>query len=183
MLKTCFKCKQDLPVDRFSTTGSGKDRKLRSYCKPCDAADIKLRRRVTKTDKGMCIYCFNPVKDKAIVCLPHYLRRIFSRNNSRDALKINTAQRNELVEKIISSMQPNGVCPYTGEKLVFGENVHLDHKIPISRAPELAYELNNLQLVSEEYNQAKGAKTDSEFLEFCKLILTRAGCIVIPPEG
>jgi 5-methylcytosine-specific restriction endonuclease McrA len=62
-------------------------------------------------------------------------------------------------------------CPYTGEKLILGQNVSLDHKIPRSRRPDLAYEYSNLQWVSKTYNRCKSDLTDAEFRKLCRTVL------------
>lgn len=64
-------------------------------------------------------------------------------------------------------------CPYNGEYLVPGVNCWLDHRMPVSRFPELAKDPTNVEWVDKRINLAKGDMTPEEFLGLCKLVSSR----------
>jgi ribosomal protein L32 len=70
----------------------------------------------------------------------------------------------------------NWLCPYTGEKLVLGVNVELDHILPVSRYPEHRNDVNNVEWVSEKANQMKQSLTKEEFILSIRSIATYLNC-------
>ncbi len=62
-------------------------------------------------------------------------------------------------------------CAYTGEPLT-PEAASLDHKIPLSRGGE--HGLENLAIVDESVNAAKGTKTLEEFVAMCRKVVAHA---------
>jgi len=68
------------------------------------------------------------------------------------------------------------VCPYLGVALTL-ENACIDHRLPMSRFPELAQEITNLEWVSRRANLMKGDLTPDEFRDLCRLVAHP-----IPPE-
>jgi len=65
-------------------------------------------------------------------------------------------------------------CPYTGIDLVLGTNTELDHKFPVSRFPELAEDLDNVEWVCSIINKAKYDRTKNEFLALCEKVVMTA---------
>ena len=61
-------------------------------------------------------------------------------------------------------------CAYTNNKLIPRINMTLDHKIPISRDPELAKCIDNVHWVIYSVNVFKNYMTHNEFLQICKTI-------------
>jgi hypothetical protein len=51
MTKTCSICKQELPIDQFSSGGRY------AYCRPCQAADQAERKRLVKEGRRRCRLC------------------------------------------------------------------------------------------------------------------------------
>jgi 5-methylcytosine-specific restriction endonuclease McrA len=60
----------------------------------------------------------------------------------------------------------NYQCYYCGIKVAQGDNLHLDHKIPLSKDGE--HSITNLTPACATCNLKKGTKTDIEFLEIMK---------------
>jgi hypothetical protein len=58
-------------------------------------------------------------------------------------------------------------CPYTGLKLVPGENASLDHIKPVSKFPELACEISNVEWVHKKINWMKMDWDKQDFIDFC----------------
>jgi 5-methylcytosine-specific restriction endonuclease McrA len=86
-------------------------------------------------------------------------------------LDVGTKEVALLLKKKLDSQ--NYCCAYTNEPLVFGENVQLDHILPVSRFPEIRNDPNNVEWVSARVNHAKNAMTRDEFIEFCRIISQR----------
>jgi 5-methylcytosine-specific restriction endonuclease McrA len=82
----------------------------------------------------------------------------------RCARKKGITYTNETIATVRSYLFDNipSHCPFTGEPLTKGENLHLDHIIPVSRGGEWI-SLDNLRWVSETYNRAKFDMTAEEF--------------------
>lgn len=74
----------------------------------------------------------------------------------------------DLTNDLCKLLRENSFCPYTQQPLIPGVNLHIDHILPISRGGAIL-NINNLQLVSEQYNRAKWNLTDSEFARHWKL--------------
>lgn len=64
----------------------------------------------------------------------------------------------------------NYICPYSGEKIVFGYNDSVDHILPKSRFPEVVYDPSNIQWVTRHVNHMKWDMTHNEFMEHIKRI-------------
>jgi hypothetical protein len=69
-------------------------------------------------------------------------------------------------------------CPYSGIELVLGVNAWLDHKMPVSRFPELRGDRSNVEWLDERVNKVKNAMTPEEFIRFCKLVASNRCHIV-----
>lgn len=55
-------------------------------------------------------------------------------------------------------------CAYTGEELT-PQTASLDHKVPLSQGGE--HTIDNLHLVRQDVNRAKGAMDDADFIQMC----------------
>lgn len=149
-MKKCSNCKVYLSGGNFY--------KNTSRCKKCYGIVQLIRQKQHRTDRS-----------------PLWLQAIIKSTLRRRNLPLGSLiKRKELSLLLHEMLQTALVCPYTGDKLIPGVNLHLDHKIPISRQPELALDINNLQFVSKRYNHAKYDMTDKEFLTFCKLVIKRS---------
>ena len=158
-----------------------------TYCRTCRQKDRKqaswryaamnLRRKRQK--QGLCQLCCQPAVSGIVMCIYHAIYRILYKQ-AKTRKQVNwmdmpIQDRKCMLEQLTQMAQDTSVCPYTQQPLIFGQNMHLDHKTPVSRDITQIYTLDNLQWVSAEYNRHKHDKTDAEFLEFCKLIVTNAG--------
>ena len=94
----------------------------------------------------------NPEKRRA---LKHNRRARIKGNGGTFTFK----ELNELFE------QQEGFCAYCGELLYssFDKEVHIDHKIPLSRGGH--NDISNIALSCARCNLQKGTKTDEEFLQ------------------
>ena len=72
-------------------------------------------------------------------------------------------------------------CALTGRPLDWNvpEDYQYDHVVPIARGGDNT--LNNLQILCNEANQAKGRLTDQEFIDLCKEVVIHAGFKIWKP--
>tara|TARA_Y100001938_G_C8089314_1_gene434096 strand:+ start:2539 stop:3141 length:603 start_codon:yes stop_codon:yes gene_type:complete len=72
-------------------------------------------------------------------------------------------------------------CALTGRPLDWNvpEDYQYDHVVPIARGGDNT--LNNLQILCNEANQAKGHLTDQEFIDLCKEVVIHAGFKIWKP--
>jgi 5-methylcytosine-specific restriction endonuclease McrA len=85
--------------------------------------------------------------------------------NSHDISTKKWAELRDLLE------QQGGRCAYSGELLILGQNMSLDHKTPRSRGG--GNELSNLQWVTWRINLMKNDLTHEEFLRMCALVVMK----------
>ena len=70
------------------------------------------------------------------------------------------------VDIIVNQLKvQNGLCAYTGRPLVVGENLSVEHVIPVSAQPHLIAEPANILLVDLAANRAKMALSLDKFKE------------------
>jgi hypothetical protein len=71
----------------------------------------------------------------------------------------------------------NGICPYTGLNLIlsnYAKNQSMFYKASLDRInSSLGYVKGNIQFISASANFAKGSMTNSEMIEFCKIIANK----------
>ena len=126
-------------------------------CETCRSNLNQLRadRKLLRQQLGLCITCGK--ESSGNKCVNCYLK---------ETAHFHLKQR-KLYPKLIEILNgQNGVCPYTGEKLILGQNTTLDHKIPKSRGG--TSDISNLQWVYKgefDVNWMKGMMTEEEFLE------------------
>jgi hypothetical protein len=76
-------------------------------------------------------------------------------------------------KEILASFESqNGICYYSGIKLIIGKNASLDHKIPKSKhgIEDGVYDAGNLVWCDKMVNIMKNSMTDDEFIAMCKKI-------------
>lgn len=121
-------------------------------------ADLKLIRQ----QLGLCLKCGKEKFDGATRCVTCFLK---------DIAHCHFGQRKLYVKLFEILDRQNGFCPYTGEKLVLGQNATLDHKV--SRARGGSSDLFNLQWVYKgdfDVNWMKGMMSEEEFFVAIKKI-------------
>lgn len=144
-------------------------------CRPClDKAGATAKRlRAERIAAGLCFRC-----GREPIATRH--RRIQAQTKGRQPLcrscyikvAANTALGSDLLAPLLEAKleAQGGRCPYTGEILILGMNDSIDHILPISRFPELAGDINNVEWVSLSTNIMKRHLTKEEFLEQIRLI-------------
>lgn len=161
-------------------TKQRRDRASRGFCQDCgnpatqgrakcdfhNQASNEWRAALSANRKaaGHCVTCGNPDGGRASKC-----DRCWFRGVARQTLG-STAQGDAIRAIFLGQ---NGRCVYTGEVLVPGVNASLDHKIPKSLGG--SNDVGNLQWVTKEVNTAKWDRTEDQFLELCRKIVSHRG--------
>lgn len=182
MKKVCSLCKEFKDLNEFHNDKSFKSGKY-SRCKTCKILQSgnwnklnserhnknKNKSTLNRLSKGLCKGCIKErLPNHNSFCEYHYIKSLAHCHFKMSTLDYNNITI-QLKEKLISQ---NYICPYTGETLILGLNAHLEHILPVSRFPEYRYDLDNLEWVIKEVNQAKYNLTKDEFIIMCKRIIS-----------
>ena len=114
--------------------------------------------------KGLCGWCLEKRLSHSVqFCEKHWFRdksyKHFKSGKFWEQLK-------EIAE------QQNYTCPYTGDKLIPGFNMSLDHII--SKSEGGVNTVDNVQWVTWHINVAKSSLSHAEFIELCKKVANRS---------
>jgi len=137
----------------------------KAMCQRCmDAikAASKAQREAWKAS-GMCCDCGSPV----ILNNTMFCQKCWFQKTARSRLGSQKYWR-LLIKKLEDQ---HHTCPYTGVRLIPGENAWLDHIYPVSRFPEISSDPNNVEWVCREINEMKRDRTRAEFLDYITHIL------------
>jgi hypothetical protein len=119
---------------------------------------------LNKKTKGHCTNCLNTATIKTSQY--HICDLCYCKSVSRSRLGTsNYAQ--QVLDKL---KEQDYKCPYTKIELELGVNCSLDHILPVSRFPDKANDLDNVEWVTRHVNTAKNNMTPEEFISFIKLI-------------
>ena len=166
--KFCGKCKTLVPIDNFHRQVDSKDG-FRYNCKDCVKPYSKNRYRKRKREAkkhGICIKfgCDIKTLDKSRICRTHFYQGV----------ALTTLKKKSLWEDLERIADRQGyVCPLTGDKLVAGINMSLDHIKPVSRFPELRTDIDNLQWLTKWANVSKSNLDLEEFIVNCFKVTKR----------
>ena len=159
---TCPRCKQ-----RPSADGVQRCAECREQHR--EASLTWGRKRTTsRRRQGKCVYCGQQpyMSGHAEHKMPHcetcYLSRM-AQNYLGDS-----ARASELLAVL---EQQNYRCAYTGEVMELGVNASLEHRFPVSRFPERACDISNMEWVLWKVNEMKRDRTPDEFLDDIRTIL------------
>ena len=175
--KTCDICGKRFPRDgeHFHRNRRTQDGFMKT-CKLCRKVSRKARyqknqhkerqahaiRYAQKKDQGLCVTCGKPALNGGVFCEYHWTARVAR-------LYLDGSYTKALIKKAAAQKY---LCPYTGERLFPGVNMSLDHRYPVSRFPEKAKTLANLQWVSSVANAAKADLTEEEFFNLCETVVS-----------
>lgn len=122
----------------------------------------RILRREAK-DKGLCQICYilpYTISTKSNLLCDICWAKNISKNTLGDEGNFQT---------VLNVWKSSGeVCKYTGEKLIRGKNVSLDHIVPKSKGGSNNYD--NLQFVLTSVNMMKFSLDEDYFLEMCRKI-------------
>jgi len=172
-LKICSKCKKEYPNNKnyFNKDKNQKDGRS-YYCKWCQNILRKqsynrtynTERNTSKTQlirarrfaNGTCIDCTSPRMENNNYCEKHYLQQL---SNTRFKTIKYWIHIKEKLEK------QNYTCPYSGRKLILGENASIDHIKPAYLHPDLTEDMDNIHIVDKQANYAKHKLTETDFFK------------------
>jgi hypothetical protein len=178
--KQCTVCRQLKPLSAFHRdTDSGDGRtsgciqcrkefykiNKAKYAKHAISYYLRHRSEILKRQKEYRKNNKEKIRILEVQKIAHIsVRRLFNRAN----LDFDPKQQSELILHLDQLLKNTPYCPYTGEPLVPGKNLHLDHKIPVSKGGSII-DPNNLQWTSKVYNYAKHILTNEEFARHWKI--------------
>ncbi len=182
VFRLCRQCKKVLPETQFYVSRSRRSRSragLASRCMECcreharnrqkgktqaEKEGMKRRRR-ERLDAGLCGTCNTlRIQHSSSHCLRHWFVQTSSNH-------FGTSKHAKRLQEIAE--RQGYLCPYTGKKLVPCVNMTLDHIVPVSRDPENANSIDNVQWVDDLANRSKNTMTHDEFLIFCHEVASR----------
>lgn len=104
------------------------------------------------------VTCAEPIISNNYKCLSHW-----ADNFNRTAKRCNYTKVE--FKKIIIDLwtKQNGKCAITGDQLIPGVNIHVDHIVPLYRGGNS--DPSNLRLIKDYVNKLKGSLLDEEFEE------------------
>ena len=168
----CDRCKEEIALSRRKRSSGGTCTVCYRYwddpSKPCpgckERTALKRKKLQAKRDKaGLCTRCgekCNYPGKKCLVC--HMKAAASSHLKSVDKWKL----------LLLLLEDQDGLCAYTGEPLILGENASLDHIVPRSRGG--SNDIDNLQWVTRTVNWAKSNLSHEAFLGMCKAVALNA---------
>lgn len=166
--KFCGSCKKLVPIENFHKDSGNRDG-LKYTCKDCchivDKRRYREQNKISE-EKGICrtYSCSNIPNKGSRTCEVHFYYKIAS----------NTLKSVAFWQDIRAiAERQNYICPLTGDTLVAGVNMSLDHIKPTSKYPELLTDLKNLQWLSKWANWAKGSLSQEEFISNCLKVTNR----------
>ena len=146
-MKTCFRCKQNKPIERFFKSSNTSD-KLHSWCKDCcKEGNITSRDKQNSTIEGRA--------------------KIFLRNAQKSARK-----RNQIFDLTIQDIvdaweQQYQICAYSGREMTLKHGEL--NTVSIERIDsKVGYTKENTILVCQAVNRMKSDFSYEEFYELCK---------------
>jgi 5-methylcytosine-specific restriction endonuclease McrA len=126
-----------------------------------------LNREKSRNQIGLCILCGKNKSGSSKKCSKCYAKEVSS-------FHFGSVDRADELFCLLNHQ--NGICPYTGIKLVIGDNASLDHKIPKSKGG--GDDLDNLQWLYFgifDVNKMKWNLTDKEFIEAILILSKKVG--------
>lgn len=151
-------------------TGCGKERSPNKLkCETClnRIRVINSNRSKLRKANGQCYVCANPVDPNVssmtieyVLCVVCYMKRMAR-------LHLNSAEDGPKLQALFDKQ--NGLCAYTKEKLILGDNASIDHITPISRGGDDS-DIANLQWVTWTVNNCKRNLTHDEWITLCRKV-------------
>lgn len=127
-------------------------------------------RYFSRRDAGLCPKCGDPAT-VGTLCLNDWFANVASNHG------LPRGSGGKALKQIWESQK--GLCAYTGEPLVPGDNASLDHKIPVTQGG--MYSLDNVQWVVYQINRMKNDMTEDDFFRACRRVLEQQGYTVYSP--
>lgn len=117
------------------------------------------KKKLENLEKGLCSRCDEIILPNNSKCRMCYLKHIATKRTG-------SVENWQAIEQKFLSQ--NGLCPYSGVKLVLGLNADLDHRVPVSLGG--SNDISNLQWLYRPINTMKWNLSEVDFLETIKLV-------------
>lgn len=175
-MKQCTRCKESKPLDQFGKDSRNSDN-LRSWCKPCLKIYQAERSARPEVKAERRTYLRNKRKDPKFRASER-ARQLW------DAARIRANDRNEsftlTVERIQRALEI-GVCERSGIEFDL-DNRFRKGTVRSPRTPSVdrrnpfePYSDDNVSIVCDWYNMAKGQLEENELLSYCVKLLVANG--------
>lgn len=119
------------------------------FCQDCLNKDCEKRKR--KKEAGICYSCKNVAVENRSKCAECFMK----------AMAKQAGTTAEILKDIWN--EQNGICTYSGRKLIIGINASVDHKMPKSKGGN--NDSSNLQFVHKTVNFAKNNLLENDFIQ------------------
>lgn len=150
----------------------------RLQCRPCLDKVRAITKRVHKKylDSGLCFRCGQAPMNIS--------QRLMRRQQTKPLPVCETCYIKSLTRAATGSSRAwkaiaekfqaqGGRCPYTNSPIALGVNASIDHILPVSRFPEQAANIDNLEWIRYDINIIKRDLTKDEFLQIIGQIANR----------
>ena len=170
MTKICSKCGEEKPLESFHNHTRSKDGK-QAQCKACARIASNEWRRRNKSVASAAMGQYRQTWDGAVRERYH---------NSRHRARVNGYEftiTQDYLFKLLTKQ--NYKCALTGDNLSFvsGDS----NKLSLDRKDNSkGYEIDNVQWVTWEVNNAKGKLSDAQFIELCRKVCVTESSETIP---
>jgi len=162
-MKECSQCKNNLENESFPEDKRKKD-KVGNKCKKCIKENVRQwhkNNRKHRIENGLCLICNKKKILKWQYCVEHWLKEIATKH-------LGSVKHYKFLKELAEKQ--NFLCPYTKIKLIPGDNMSLDHVIPISKDPSLKHDPNNVQWTTWTVNKMKHNLSHTNFLKMCQKV-------------
>ena len=173
-MKTCTKCKKELPPTEFHKNNTKKD-KLSNVCKSCSNLATRewqeknrehhnkqqREQKANRNKKGLCRHCLNERIKNSTMCEKHWYEDISARH-------FKTTKYGEFLKNLADRQKYK--CAYTDEILIPATNMSLDHITSNHDDSSKKEDLNNVQWVTKDINLIKNKLSHQSFIDLCKYI-------------
>lgn len=133
------------------------------YCSTCREKQAKRQQSVyaRRLANACCHRCGQSLGEaRGKTCIPCSLKSIARKRLGNEA-------RWEELLTLFEKQEKR--CAISGQQLMFGLNASLDHKLATSRGG--THDLQNLQWVTKQVNEAKNSHSETELIEMCYAII------------
>lgn len=160
--KFCVKCDKEFPAtSEFFSSDRTMHSGLHSYCKKC-LVIYGRKKKHDNLEKGGCYACGkDKLEHSAHLCFKCWVKA----TSLRRLKKTYTKDLIDIIEK------QKYICPYTGDVLVPGHNMSLEHIEAASVNSDRKRDINNVTWVSFWANAARGNLSHKDFYEHCKKVV------------
>lgn len=161
--RNCKSCRKYKERSEFYEHPNGANG-LQAKCKTCfPGYNPKTKRDLYTKRKaqGVCVKCGDVcLPDHSLFCEGCWWQNVGSKTFGHKSGV-------QILRRIWT--RQDGLCAYTGEKLIPGKNASVDHITPVFHAGATTEE--NLQWVTRQINLMKSSMPHKEFLAMCRKVL------------